>query len=210
MTRARNSEIATLIEWLTVGFATIIKMVRDGRRSEKDLGRLKAAMQAVIDDHCQFNKTWKTIKLGAHKSADDYLKALKEAGFRVGNWANDMIKKPAFKITNEPTDVELVLVTVAELGFPSGATQKDIYGKAPSMGLQLCPPEVGPALRLDYQDQPPIEYILIGMEPIADSYGGLKVFNVSHVGSDPWLDTYCADPDYHWSSVFRFVFVRRK
>lgn len=49
MSRASNSTIAALIEWLILAFATIIKLIRDGKRSEEDLEPLKTAMQAVID-----------------------------------------------------------------------------------------------------------------------------------------------------------------
>ena len=152
---------------------------------------------------------WKVIKPGAYKSADDYRKALKETGFRVGDLANDMMKQPAFKIVDEPIDVELVLVTVAELGFPQGATRKDIYDKALSLGLQLCPPEIGPALRLDYQDQPSGEYILVGMEPIVDSGGGPDVFRVKHDGSDQWLNADYDLPAFVWHADRRWVFCRK-
>ncbi|MFH1088418.1 MAG: hypothetical protein V1719_01085, partial [Patescibacteria group bacterium] len=153
---------------------------------------------------------WKTIELGTQPNADGYRKALKQNGFRISDWANDIMDKPAFTVANQPETIDLVFVTVAELGFPDGATRKDIYEKALSLGLSLCPPEVGSALRLAYPDQPNGEWIFIGMEPITDSDGDLNVFCVARADSDQWLLTDCADPDSVWRSSFRWVFCRRK
>ena len=103
---------------------------------------------------CTF-KTWKTIKLGTGlKTADDFRKALKKADCNISDWANDIIGKSAFSVSPEEVDAELVVVSVAELGFKNGATCADIYKRAEELGLALCPNEVGPQLRLQYKDQP--------------------------------------------------------
>ncbi|MBI4692031.1 MAG: hypothetical protein HY773_01110 [Candidatus Terrybacteria bacterium] len=97
---------------------------------------------------------WKTVTLGIHKSVDEYRKALEANGFKIGNWGDDILGKSAFTVSSEETEVELVKMTVAELGFKDSATRKDIYERAIEFGLKLCPNEVGPALRLQYTDQP--------------------------------------------------------
>ena len=73
--------------------------------------------------------TWKTIKLGIYKSANEYHKALKANGFKIGDWANNILGKSAFFTSPNETEVELVKITVAELGFKNGATRKEIYKK---------------------------------------------------------------------------------
>jgi len=47
-----------------------------------------------------------------------------------------------------------------------------IYAAAKERGLELCPAEVGPQLRLQYQDQLD-EWLVIGMEPILGPDGTL-------------------------------------
>jgi hypothetical protein len=126
------------------------------------------------------------------------------------SWANDIMGQPAFMVSQEPTSVELVLMTVAELGFKTGAKRSDIYQRALELGFELCPPEVGPALRLAYADQPKNEWIWIGMEPITDSDGDPSVFDVVRDGDDRWLNASCGHPDYVWGGIDRCVFVRRK
>ena len=132
--------------------------------------------------------TWKTIKLGTGlKTADDFRRALEDVGVNISDWANDILGKPAFTVASEETEVDLVKVTVAELGFKKGARHDQIYERVKKLGLELCPAEVGPQLRLQYQDQPNGERILVAMEPIIASDGYPLVFNVGRGESGLWL-----------------------
>ena len=154
-------------------------------------------------------KTWKTIKLGTGlKTADDFRKTLKDNGFNISGWANDILRKPVFTVAAEETEVELVKVTVAELGFKRGARHDQTYERAKELGLELCPPEVGPQLRLQYQDQPNGERILVAMEPIIVSDGDSDVFGVERVGSGLWLYGFWGRPDVFWGPGDRWVFCR--
>jgi hypothetical protein len=107
-------------------------------------------------------------------------------------------------------ELDLVVVSVAELGFPDGATLKDIYAKAKTFDLELCPCEVGPQLRLQYMDQPNGEWLLVAMEPITDSDGDPRVFDVGRGGRGRWLRARYGYPGIVWSGSSRWVFVRRK
>ena len=156
-------------------------------------------------------KTWKKIKLGTGlKDADDFRKALKKADCNIGDWGNDILGKPAFTVSPEEMEVELVVVSVAELGFKEGATRADIYKRAQELGLDLCPNEVGPQLRLQYKDQPKGEWLLIGMEPITVSDGYLFVFRVErNDDGERWLLGFGRPGDF-WYADYRWVFLRRK
>jgi len=151
-------------------------------------------------------KIWRTVKLGSGlKTADDFRKALNDNGFRVSSWADDIL--PAFTVATEATEVDLVKVTVSELGFKKGARRDQIYERAKELGLELCPPEVGPQLRLQYKDQPNEEWIFVGMEPITDSDGDLSVFCVERIDSELWLSSPWSYPDRVWHSGLQWVFV---
>jgi hypothetical protein len=157
-------------------------------------------------------KTWKKIKLGTGlKDADDFRKALKEADCNISDCGNDILGKPAFMVAPKETEIELVVVSVAELGFKDGATRADIYKRAQELGLDLCPNEVGPQLRLQYKDQSKGEWLLIGMEPIATSVGDLYVFSVKRNDDGrQWLSANGGNPGNVWRAVGRWVFLRRK
>lgn len=154
---------------------------------------------------------WKTINLCTGlKAADDFRKAITSAGMKIGKWANDILGRPEFAVATEETEIDLVVVSVAELGFKGGVIRQDIFKRALALGLELCPNEVGPQLRLQYKDQPKGEWLLIGMEPITDSDGNLKVFNVEHDDNGLWLRSEYVSPVHFWDGDDRLVFARRK
>ncbi len=150
-------------------------------------------------------KVFKTITLGLHKTADAYRKALETDGYRIGDYAGQILKK--IEVAQTETQVDLVVLTVAELGFKDGARRDAIYAKALEFGLQLCPAEVGPALCLVYKDQPRGEWLRIGMEPLAGSGGYLRVFVVGNDDGDRWLYSSFGYPDDFWRAGDRWVFV---
>lgn len=145
-----------------------------------------------------------TIELGKYKSAKAYLKALK--GFKVGTYAEQLIEKMPIATKEESIDLEVL--SVADLGFTSYATGKEIFAKAKELGYELCPAEVGPALRLAYTDQPQYEYLIVAMEPIADSDGDLNVWDIAHDSDGRWLDAYYDVLEGTWDPGRRFI-VRR-
>jgi hypothetical protein len=155
-------------------------------------------------------RVWKTIKLGTGiKDADGFRVAIKAMGMCVHDYAYDILSEPAFTVADEQQEVDLVVVSIRDLGFEKEATQQEIYQRALEKGLQLCPNEVGPQLRLQYADQPLNESIVIGMEPIIGSDHDFKLFRLTHSISGAYLQRNCGYPDGLWNiNDNRFVFVR--
>lgn len=128
-------------------------------------------------------KVWRRIKLGTGlKTADDFRGALKTNDLRIGDWASDILGKPAFTAAEQESEVDLVRMSVKDLGFKGNARFDEICARAKELGLELCPAEVGPQLRLQYLDQPKNEWLVIAMEAIRDSGGNLFVFYVAQIG----------------------------
>jgi hypothetical protein len=150
--------------------------------------------------------TWKTVTLGLHKSPRDYRKAMKKDGYHIGGYSGQMLKKT--EVSQTEVELDLVVVTVAELGFRNGARLDAIYAKAMELGLQLCPAEVGPALRLAYKDQPRDEWLFIGMEPITDSDGDLCVFGLDYDPDERSLRSCHYYAARVWGAGDQWVFVR--
>jgi len=152
-------------------------------------------------------KTWKTIKLGTDlKTADDFRQAIERSGYNIGYWANEMLDKLAFEAVIKETELELIKVSLKELGFPQGATLSKIYQRAQELGLELCPAKVGPQLRLQYQFQPNEDWLIIAMEPIAVLDGSLHVFDMG----DEWLRANYGDSERFWLGHHQWLFARHK
>lgn len=111
---------------------------------------------------------WKTIQLGSVKTVNGLRRLIIQAGMHIGDEGGNILSKPAFHVSAEKKEVDLVVVSIANLGFENthGLTLADIYKRAKELGLDLCSNEVGPQLRLQYTDQPHNQYLIVAMEPI--------------------------------------------
>lgn len=178
--------------------------------AEKILPVIRGTARIILNDLPEL-KVFRTIKLGTIlRSADEFVKALEVSGCCVGDWARDIMSQPGFRAASEKSAVDLVALTVGELGFSESATYREICDQATKLGLELCPPEVGPQLRLQYLDQPHGEWLIIAMEPITDSDGRLDVFDVRRNDLGCWLYTAFGYPDYPWDAGRHFVFLSSK
>ncbi|KKQ53265.1 MAG: hypothetical protein US72_C0002G0055 [Microgenomates group bacterium GW2011_GWC1_38_12] len=127
---------------------------------------------------------------------------LKAKNIYISNWAQDILQKTDF--SREAKTYKLVQFTVEQLGFSSGATTDQIYAKAQELGLKLCPAEVGPRLRLQYDGK---DWKLIAMKQITDRGGLPSVFYLLAGGGQLGLYADDAHPDRGWGSGRRFVFL---
>src|SRR5262245_18299039 len=154
---------------------------------------------------------WKTITLGEYKGVNAVRTALDKAPcpIAVGDWADEILGRPAFPFTKSKAKVDLVVLWVTDLGFAKkGASLRDIYTRALALGLELCPAEVGPVLRLNYLNQPIGEFLRIAMRPIARYSGELVDFTLANGGAGFLLVGGDARPEVVLAGAARFVFVR--
>ena len=154
----------------------------------------------------------KEITLGTGpKTAQEFEQAMMAKGYQVSLWAKDMMERPTFNASTEQKKVDLVVVSVESLGFPNGAQYSEIQARAQELGLQLAPAEVGPQLRLQYDDQPNGEWLLIGMEAITASGGDRRIFSVARNDDGrTWLGDNDGNPVNRWDADGQFVFVRSR
>jgi len=151
---------------------------------------------------------WKTIEIGGRKGVRAYRNALDAAAVRIGDSANEILGRPAFRYADARENVDLVVRSVAELGLEGeNATLADIYGRARRLGLALCPAEVGPQLRLAYLNQPLGEVLHIAMEPVATYAGELTILALANGGTGPLLIGSAGRPDFMLPRTLRFVFA---
>lgn len=152
-------------------------------------------------------QTFRTVKLGTHRSPKELRKALEQSGKRISDWAGDILNKVV--VAKQKTELDIVVVSVDELGFKDGARYDQICARGKEFGLELCPFEVGPQLRLQYTDQPVGEWLVVATEPLSDRDGDLLVFCVERYGVGMWLCAGCGGPGSFWYGSDRFVFCRK-
>ncbi|MCK1304004.1 DUF1127 domain-containing protein [Bradyrhizobium sp. 24] len=129
-------------------------------------------------------RLWKTIAIGTFRDMRALRKAMSAMGCDVGSAAAEVLARPAFTLSGKKTDVQLVPVSAAELGFKGEtASLTEIYARAQRLGFGLAPAEIAPQLRLQYLDQPIGEFLIIGMEPIRTWAGEPVILTVANGGA---------------------------
>jgi len=152
---------------------------------------------------------WKTVTIGQHRGVDELRNALSEAHIAIGETADEALGRAAFTYSRERREVDLVVVSVAQLGFRSeGATLGDIHARALALGLELCTEEVGPQLRLQYLNQPIGQSLHIGMKGQRTYRGSHIDFTLHNSGVGLALLGGSADPELGIAANVLFVFVR--
>jgi hypothetical protein len=151
---------------------------------------------------------WKTITVGQHRGVNAVRNALDEARIAVGDSADEILGRPAFAFARERRQLDLVLLSVAALGFGQGGTLADIHARAVRLGFELCPEEVGPQLRLQYLNQPVGEFLHVAMQPQRTYGGELIDFTLANSGAGLSLLGGSARPDLVVARNVVFVFVR--
>lgn len=141
------------------------------------------------------------------KTKDQIKAELQEKKIYVSDWANQLMESKDFTVLKSAETADLVRLTIADLGFPDGATTDEIYKKAKDLGLELCPAEVGPHLRLSYVGG---GWMYIAMKQITDRGGYPEVFVLGRDGAGLSLHANGAELSRRWYSPYRFVFLLRK
>lgn len=124
---------------------------------------------------------WKSLTLGLYNTGDEYRQAFQHSPqyIDIGGTAQDMLDAADFTCSPNQIGVDLVIMRVADLGFPEGGHYDAICDRAAERGLRMCRPEVGPALRLALLDQPEGDTLYIAMKPI-DVGSFSYLFGVDH------------------------------
>jgi hypothetical protein len=150
-------------------------------------------------------KVWRTIKAGG-KSAQVLEGELERKGMNVSENARIMMQSEDFVTLTHSERFALIFLKLGDLNFTENPTTYQIYEKVKGIGLELCPPELLPELRLKYIGQPFGEFLFAGMKQIADSDGHPKVFSLSRREDGPCLSDAWAGSNSRWDRGNVFVF----
>jgi hypothetical protein len=153
------------------------------------------------------------IKVGTTgmRTADDFRTALQEAGLLIDDWANDLLSRPGFTVARREELVNLVVITTSQLtGRKDGGVLTAVFAGAARIGLEVCQPEDGPLLRLQYLDQPLYQSLTIGMLPISSSGVGSLMFCLEHDRQGLKLGVSSTHSEMQWSGEHLWVFRHRE
>ncbi len=153
---------------------------------------------------------FRTIQIGTHSCVKSLRQDIEKSGQRIS--CNEILDR--IKLASTPVTLNLVRLSVNDLGFEKGATTRNIYARARKLDLGLCPAEAGPQLRLQYKDQPEDETLFIAMKPIIKlDNKRFVVFCLQRYNSNflsektSQLVEGLGGPDFFWGAHYEWVFV---
>ena len=162
----------------------------------------------------------RTVSVGG-VSKLELLDALQRHAIEMNESAERLFASELFTTSETQYVVTTVELSVHNLGFPQGATTAELHAKAQALGLQLCPLELGPHLRLQYLDQPegywgmperqhqaPSGSITVASASLSDDGGFPKGFYLRRIKGVLWLRGYRAGDDHVWEHDDRLLFCR--
>jgi hypothetical protein len=147
------------------------------------------------------------------------LEGLKANHIQLNASAIALFEHPNFVISADQSQLEVVQVSVADLGFANGATTQDIYAQAKLHGLELCPIEFAAYYRMQYLEQPegfigfaptqhcaPPGSVTVAAQAISPDDTVPKGFYLRRIEGALWLRGYHCDATHVWSPEDVFAF----
>lgn len=162
----------------------------------------------------------RTVEVGG-MTKSQLLHKLQQASVMLNAYGERLFEADQFMTSASKYSLETVELTVMDLGFPDGAVTARIFKRAGELGLELCPLELGPHLRLMYLDQPevceedsrqhqaPSGSITIASEILSEDDEFPKGFYLRSMDGVLWLRGYRADHLHVWNPDDHFIFVKK-
>lgn len=154
----------------------------------------------------------KDLEIGG-KTDRDLERELRDKGIKISDFAHDILRSKDFTALKSPEEIQLIQLKMRDLGIDRKATLDEICRRAEELGLDICPAEVGPHLRLKYTDQSLNEWFLIAMKQISNRDGDPGVFFLAIDAGGLYLHGGRPVPggEYEeWHPDDRFVFCLHK
>lgn len=127
----------------------------------------------------------------------------------MNDYGETLFAAAEFSQSPIPRAVETLELTARGLGFPDGVMVAELFARAIDAGLELCPLELAPYLRLQYLDQPEGHWITIALpRPPADA-DLPSGFYIRRLDDGLWLRGYVASDDHVWDADDHFIFCVR-
>lgn len=152
----------------------------------------------------------------------ELIEKLQQSSILINEYGKRLLADDKFTTSELKYSLPTVELTVGNLGFPDGATTVEIFNRAKELGLELCPIELGPYLRLEYLDQPerssentlqqqqaPSGSITIASEILTDDDDFPKGFYLRRINGVLWLRGYLADHLHVWNPEDHFIFCHK-
>lgn len=176
----------------------------------KDIFKTLSHLDYIYTSFPEGKITRQTLEIGG-QTERQLEKAIEQAGMKISDSVLHMMRSLDFTTEKQSEQADLVQLTVQNIFNDDQVhTTDELYKKAEELGLELCPAEVGPHLRLKYTEQALGDWYSIAMKQITGADGRPGVFYVERGAGGLWRDSDWAGPAGPWHARHRIVFRLRK
>jgi hypothetical protein len=164
----------------------------------------------------------RTVEVGG-LTKSQLIQKLQQYSILMNEYAERLFADDKFTTSDTKYSLQTIEITVGDLGLHDGAATDQIFKRASELGLELCPLELGPHLRLRYLDQPegysgfplqrhqaPSGSITIASEILTEDDDFPKGFYLRRINGVLWLRGYRADHLHIWNPDDHFIFCQTK
>lgn len=149
-----------------------------------------------------------TVRLGTHRNAETLLASLSAKTCRISESARTILASAAFGVAPVEIEIELLVLSLADLGLKKRARYADICRAGRRRGHELCPVEAVIALYREHKAQPPRGTTFVAaMPPLSDADGTPGVLTLTNLGGRRWLTAAAGGPKVLWPDLYRYRYV---
>lgn len=151
----------------------------------------------------------RTVEVGGRTKAE-LRDEFRRHGISMNAMGERLFADADFTETGPAYRVETVELQVQQLGLTAGGTAAEVFAQAAALGLELCPLEVAPYLRLQYLHQPEGPLATVASPKPSKQPDYPSGFYLRRREDGLWLRGYTASEDWEFAAEERFVFCRQR
>lgn len=150
----------------------------------------------------------------------ELLNTLKQKNILINSYGEKFLQSKLFKVTKEKKKMQLVELTLIELGLTDGtAGLLEIIDQAKAIGLKPCSPDTAPFLRVssfddkdsqgqDKNHRTPDGAVTVVSKILDEDVYFPKGFYLRKIDGKFWLRGYICDYEHHFGVNERFIFEK--
>ena len=150
---------------------------------------------------------WRTTTLGSYKGVDAYRDALDAAKIKIGDAADEILGRPAFPYVSGKMDVELTVVSAAELGVESEFCSCRRLQPCKATWSGVVPCRGGTAVATGLSRSATRRILIVAMEPVNTHSGDPTILSLVNFSSGLALLGSDGRSEFMVPRYVRFVFA---
>lgn len=156
------------------------------------------------------HKIWKTISINSFVSPKKIINDLKNNGYKVSLWIEDVFLNGKNEIKPLVGDYNFFRVKVADLGFKTPVELSEIYNRFQKINFKCVPPLLALYLRSNYNEQVKGEWLRIAtpIDSLIDTDGIPHLPKLGQGLGFFFIETYWSYPKAIFHPHNDFVFIK--